>query len=337
MRKFLIAVVLMLGVFFILTRLVEMQAILETLQRGDWRYIFIALIIQGIWFFVVAGTFRAIYRAIGINERLEVLVLTAASANFTNIVAPSAGVSGAAIFITQARKHGYSTARATVAGALFILSDYLGFLFVLALGLVVLVRRNNLTSVEIVASSILVSIALVLAILLYLGMKSERSLSSALAWMSRLVNKLVKPMFKREYLSEKRAREFARDAALGLQEIRERPQGMLQPILFALINKGLLIAILWCVFLAFKVPVSSGTLIAGFSVSYLFMIVSPTPAGIGVVEGFLTVALSSMYVPLSDATVITLAYRGITFWIPLFIGMLAFRWTSRGDKIPTAE
>ena len=85
------------------------------------------------------------------------------------------------------------------------------------------------------------------------------------------------------------------------------------------------------------VPVSAGTLIAGFSISYLFMIVSPTPAGIGVVEGFLTVALSSMYVPLSDATVITLAYRGITFWIPLFIGLLAFRWTSRADKITTVE
>ena len=337
MRKFIIAVVLMLGVVFILSRLVEMQTVLETLREGDWRFIFIALMLQGGWFFIVAATFRAIYRIIGIDEKLEVLVLVAASANFTNIVAPTAGVSGAAVFINQARRRGYSTARATVAGALFILSDYLGFLCVLALALVVLIRRNNLTTVEIVASSILVFLATVLAILLLLGMKSETSLGAALAWNARMVNKLVRPILKREYLSEKRAREFAHDAAQGLQEIRKRPQAMLLPILFALINKSLLITILLCVFLAFKVPVSAGTIIAGFSLGYLFLIVSPTPAGIGVVEGFLPVALSSMYVPLSAATVITLAYRGITFWIPLFFGILAFRWTNRADHVSTVE
>jgi hypothetical protein len=65
--------------------------------------------------------------------------------------------------------------------------------------------------------------------------------------------------------------------------------------------------------------------IAGFSTAYLFTIVSPTPAGIGFVEGSLTLALRSMYVPLSDAAFITLAYRAVTFWLPLLFGMLALR------------
>jgi hypothetical protein len=78
-------------------------------------------------------------------------------------------------------------------------------------------------------------------------------------------------------------------------------------------------------FLAFGTEISIGTLVAGFSIGYLFLIVSPTPAGVGFVEGGLTLALTSLSVPLGAAAVITLAYRGITFWLPLLLGMLAFR------------
>ena len=32
-----------------------------------------------------------------------------------------------------------------------------------------------------------------------------------------------------------------------------------------------------------------------------------------------------MYIPFSAAAIVTLAYRGFTFWIPLLVGMVAFR------------
>ena len=42
-------------------------------------------------------------------------------------------------------------------------------------------------------------------------------------------------------------------------------------------------------------------------------------------EGVLTVTLRSLNVPLGSAAVITLAYRGFTFWLPLLFGIVAFR------------
>ena len=74
--------------------------------------------------------------------------------------------------------------------------------------------------------------------------------------------------------------------------------------------------VLVSVFLAFQVPFSAGTIIGGFAITYLFLIVSPTPSGIGIIEGIMPLALSSLRVPWSQAVIITLAYRGITFWIP---------------------
>jgi len=78
-------------------------------------------------------------------------------------------------------------------------------------------------------------------------------------------------------------------------------------------------------FLAFGTPVTAGQLIAGFSIAYLFVIISPTPAGIGIVEGLLTFALNSLAVPIEAAAVITLAFRGYTFWLPFLLGMISFQ------------
>jgi uncharacterized membrane protein YbhN (UPF0104 family) len=65
---------------------------------------------------------------------------------------------------------------------------------------------------------------------------------------------------------------------------------------------------------------------------YLFLIVSPTPSGIGIVEGALTLMMYSMFIPLLIARDITLAFRGITLYIPLLVGMITFRYLVREAK-----
>jgi uncharacterized protein (TIRG00374 family) len=329
MRKFIFAVVLMLTIVFIIGQFAELQSLVETVQKGDWRYLALALIIQTAWLLCLAASYQAIFHSMGVEEKVGNVLVIATAANFINVVAPSAGMSGVAVFIAEARRRNYSPARVAIAGVLFVLFDYLGFICVLTLGLFVLIRRNHLSMVEVTASAILVCIAVVLASLLFLGMKSEEALGRALSWMTRLVNRLVRPFLHREYLSEHRAKDFAHDAAEGLLELRREPHNMLIPAGLALVNKALLISILLFVFLAFKVDVSAGTLVASFSIGYLFLIVSPTPAGLGFVEVALTIALRSMYVPLEAAAVITIVYRGITFWIPLLFGMITFRLLGR--------
>lgn len=332
MRKFVFAVVLLLGIVFIIGRFAELQSLIETVQRGDWHYLILALIIETAWIMNLAASYHTIFNAMGIDEKVENVLLIATAANFATVAAPSVGMSGIAVFISEARRRNFSTARAAIAGALQVFFDYLGFIVMLFLGLIVLIRRNNLTTIEIVSSVILVTIAIVFFCLLYLGVRSGDALGKALAWMARLVNRLVYPFTHRQYLSEDRAHEFAHDAAEGLCELRRKPRNILLPAGLALVNKILLVSILFFVFLAFKVPVSAGTIVAGFSIGYLFVIASPTPAGLGIVEGVMTIYLRSMYVPWGDAAVITLVYRGFTFWVPLLVGMIAFRMLGRSTS-----
>jgi len=303
----------------------ELEQTVETLQRGNLWYLLLALLIQVGWFFLVGITYRSLYRLLGMRESILNLTQVAAAATFVNVVMPTAGVGGIAVFVNAARKHGHSTGKVTLAATLFLLFDQAAFLAVLALGMLVLFRRNDLDVSEVLAALLLLTIASLLAIALYLGSRSVNAMGNFLARLARLVNAILRPFIRRDYLREERAYEFAHEMADGLASLPHRPRGLLKPLLLAFLNKGLLICILLCAFLSFQVPYSPGTIIGGFAIGYLFMIVSPTPAGIGVVEGVLPLALKSLRVIWSQAVVITIVYRAMTFWVPLGIGALAFR------------
>ena len=327
MRNFILAVALLFGVIFIAGHFSEMERVWNTLQKGDWRFILLGLLLAVAWLVNIALSYKKIFHAVGIDEKLTRLTILSAASTFINTVAPSAGIGGMTIFITDARQKGKSGARTMVAGALYVIYDYLGFFLLLGLGLLVLFRRNNLSMTEIIASGILLLICGGMSFLLYLGFKSEEALADALEWLARTGNRIY-GLFsrKKERFSVEMARGFAHDAVEGIAEMRRSPTDLIYPFLLAISNKGILLVIFYLMFQAFQVPVSIGTLVAGTSLAYLFLIVSPTPSGVGVVEGILTLALRSMFVPGNDALVITLAYRGVTFWFPLIIGGLAFRW-----------
>ncbi len=329
MKTFFAALVLLLAFYFFLTRAADVEQVLLTLQRGDWGWITLALVVHAAWILNIGSHLRALYRLLGIDEKITRLSMLGTGAAFVNTIAPSAGMSGMVVFITDSRQRGLPTSRVTAAAALYVLYDYLAFIAVLGLGIAVLIRRNQLGATEVTASVILVSIALALTLVLYMAMRSSDRLGRSLAWIATKTNNVLRPFIRREYLSPSRAHEFAHDIGDGLSEIPKRPSGLLLPFALALSKQALLITIFFLMFLAFQQSFSVGTLIAGYSIGYLFLIVSPTPSGIGFVEGAMTLTLASFRIPLAAAGLITLAYRGITLWLTILYGAVSFRYLNR--------
>ena len=332
MRKFVFSLVIFLGAAFVFLSFSELESILRTLRQGNFWFILIAVLIQLGWLFVAGLIFQALYRALGMDDTVYRFSLLAAAALFINIVTPSAGVGGVAVFISEARRNGQSVGKVTVANMLYLFLDYLVFLFVLALGLIVLFRRNDLGPTELAASGVMLAIAAGLGIMLYLGARSAEALGNALAKLAHLINRMLNLFIHRDYLSETRAHEFAHEMADDLKSLPEKVHTLSTPFFYSFVSKVLLMCILLSVFLAFQVPFTAGTIIGGFAISYLFLVVSPTPSGVGIVEGIMPLALSSLRVPWSEAVIITLAYRGITFWLPLGAGAVAFRMLERENR-----
>lgn len=336
MRKFVFILILFLGVVFVFLSFSELEQIVLTLQESNWIFLAFAFFFECVWLYNTAVTYAALYRLVDMEEKRGRLLLLALAANFVNVVAPSAGIGGMAIFLDSARRRGLPTGRVTVVGVLYVLYDYAAFLCVLALGLIVLFRRNNLNAGELTATAILLLIALAVAMILLLAYKSSEQLGKVLAWLAKGVNAVARPFIRhhRDYLDVEKAHFFAREVAEGVDIIRGKRKEFVWPFLFALNNKALLICVLAFTFLALGTPFSVGTLVGGFSIGYLFFIVSPTPSGVGVVESVLPVALAGLRVRWAAAVLITLVYRAVTFWFPLAVGAVAFRLLQR-EPAPT--
>ena len=325
MKKVFVFIVLFLGVIVVAFSFSELETILFTLRKAHLSFFLLALVIQFFWFVSSGRMYQSIFHLLGVHEDVFTLSRIATAANFINVVAPTAGAGGVALFAAEAHRRGHPTGKVTVAAALFLLLDQAAFLIILALGLIILVRRNDLDAGEITASLFLFGIAATYATVLYIGYRSAERLGNLLAKFVRLINRIVHFFRRENYLSEERAHAFAHEIADGFSGLTEKPISLIRPVLWGIFDKGLLMLILVCSFLAFEVPFSGGTIIAGFSIAYLFLIVSPTPSGIGIVEGIMPVALSSLNVNWSQSVVITLLYRAVTFWFPLAVGAWAFR------------
>jgi phosphatidylglycerol lysyltransferase len=199
-------------------------------------------------------------------------------------------------------------------------ADFSAFTLILIFGLIFLFRQHDLKSYEIVASIILFGLTLGLCSVLLLGLWRPESLRSLLGWFRRQVNRLG-ALFKRpeiitESWVEKNASEFAQAAAA----IAAHPAGLVRIFLFVMAAHLLDVMTLYVVFLAFRQPIQFGALITGYAMGILFLIVSITPMGIGVVEAVMALVFTSLGIPAPIATTISLAYRGLTFWLPVVLG-----------------
>jgi len=124
-------------------------------------------------------------------------------------------------------------------------------------------------------------------------------------------------------LSEDWALKTAEEFNQAALAVAEHPSRLIRTIFVAFLAHLLDLTTLYILFLTFHQPVGFGTLIAGYAVGILFWIVSITPQGIGVVEGMMALTFTSLGITGSVATTVVLAFRGLTFWMPMLLGFFA--------------
>ena len=91
-------------------------------------------------------------------------------------------------------------------------------------------------------------------------------------------------------------------------------------MLWALVAHLVNAASLYAMFLAFRTPVTVGPLLAGYAIGQMFVIIAPTPQGVGFVETLTPFVFARFGISGAVATVVVLAYRGLSFWLPLLVG-----------------
>lgn len=325
-RKIFLAVVSLLALAYIVFSITELEHILSALRQSKPVYLAVAAGVEAMLLLNTTATFWALYRLEDLHQSKKSLLLSVTAATFVNIVTPSYGIGGLAVFIDEARQYKLSTGRVLVAGILYVIYEFISLFLALSIGFVFLARLGKLNLAELLAAGFLVALAVAIGTGLMVGFHSTRKLGDILAWFTRGINRLARPLLHRELLEIQSAYTFSNDLTEGLEILRNaKPGQILLPLVFTVLNKILLILALAMAFLAMGWAVSPTTLVAGFSVGHLFVYASPTPSGIGFVDSILPLALNSLAVPLPQAVLVTLIYRAVTLWLPLILGAAALR------------
>lgn len=326
MRKsWLLWLLTILFAWFLLTHRQELEQLGRTVAGGHWQWLLVAFGLQLLYYVAYTGVYQSAFATVEVHSSLwELLPVTYASL-FANLAAPTGGMAGAALFVDEVTRRGQSRVRATVGVLLMLVIDFgvLNLLILASLG--VLWVKRDLKLYEVGAALMLFLFVIGMAAALTFGLWRPLWLRAGLDWIQRQVNRVGAWVRRPHLLDEEWSARNADEFQIAAQAMRTRPWSLLWTTLVALVAHALDLASLYVLFLAFDQPVGGGVLLVGYAMTLLFGIVSPTPNGIGIVEGIMPVIYTSLGLPLATATVISLTFRGFTFWLPMLAGFFLLR------------
>src|SRR3972149_8603995 len=193
MRKLILAAVFLFAVLFLVTRTADIAQVAETFRRGAPHWLLLAIAVHLVSILSNGAVLRALYRLLGLKEGVGRLMMLWCSSVFFTTVTSSGGWGGMAVFVTDGRKRGLPGARVTVASAMYYLYDFVSALLVVAVGLIVLLRRGQLDPGEVLASVVLAVYAILLGTWLILAWRSPGRLAAVLTRGGAFINRLVRP------------------------------------------------------------------------------------------------------------------------------------------------
>jgi phosphatidylglycerol lysyltransferase len=312
-------------VWVVVANFTEVQLLARTFAQGRWQLILAALAVQIIYYIVFTASYQAAFHAVEVQSHLWNLIPVTLGSLFVNVVAPAGGAGGAALFVDDAKRHNQSPARATAGTLLQLIADFSSFTLVLIIGLIYLSTQHDMQPYEILAAFILLGFTVGLSGILMLGLWRPALLQRLLGWLQRSANRLAVHFKHAPLLADDWPDTNAADFISAASAIANHPLRLVRTWSLALAAHFLDITCLYILFMAFNQPILVGPLLAGYAMGVLFWVVSITPQGIGVVEGVMSLVYTSLGVPSGIATTVSLAFRGLTFWLPLTLGFVLLR------------
>jgi glycosyltransferase 2 family protein len=229
------------------------------------------------------------------------------------------------LIVSEVEQRGMSRTEALLMNVLYFVLDYAAFLTVLALGLLYLSIFHDLQPYELVAAFCLFVMVAASVVLLIVAILRPAATGAWVAGVGMRASRWWAALRRLPPPSGEQVAGFVTHWEASVNLLRQGGRKLFPPLLHAFGIPLIQLLMLALLFLAFRTPVSPGVLVAGYAVGTLLTIIAITPAGLGPVEGVMILTYSSLGVQAETATLVTLVYRGFTFWLPLTAGFLAMR------------
>lgn len=304
----------------------ELSDTIRLLSTGSWIFLLAVIGLQVLSIFNKGALYHSVYDFFGARDTLRRLTLLALSSNFVNLVAPTAGLSGMAIFISEAEHQGMSKSRAIFVNIFTYFLIYAVFTIVLLFGLFYLFFNHQLQKYILLSAGILFGMIVVILAAIIIALEGAARVKNVIGLVARVVNFIAGFLQRRKVIIKHTdVHIMSQEVHESISILRRKIKALWLPVVHVALMEAIDILTLYYLFLAFKYPIYPGALITLYSVGVLFSLVSITPNGLGIVEATMILVATGLGIPVELATVVVIGYRIVTFWLPFVSGYFGFR------------
>lgn len=297
----------------------EAAQVWRACAAGQPGWLWLAALIQLLFQLNFALLWVAACRLVEVDFPLRRVLPVMFASLALNVLAAGSGV---VLFLDDAVRRGESGARVAAAAVLVRVSDFVTFALLLAAAFGYLWGHHDLQAYELVAGGGLLLVIAGWSALLLLAVARPSWLERLLARVQRAVGWGAAKVRRESPLAADWATRSTAEYVAAGRLCTRRPLALAPIFGLAMLAHLVDLGCVAALFRAFGEPVAPGALLAGFCIGVLFWIVALTPQGIGVVEGTMALVYASLGTPAATATAIALAFRGLTFWLPLAVGFV---------------
>jgi glycosyltransferase 2 family protein len=330
MKKFLFRLSLIVGilavfVYYISKNIGTIESTVHVTFSQSVGYMLAAFALSATAFFFMVVMNQTVFAMMGIRRTKIEMFLLQVSSLAANVLVPSSGVSVAILFAADAKKHGESEAAAVTAAILSLMSDYISIAVLLIFAMFFLNRAGSLELRVVIPSLSFLAITGGMYWLIYSAGKNKPTLKRFLDWAKRVTNKVLIPFHKKIESTETTIDKFIDELENAYMAISKDKTNLFKAVGAISVSHFMYLAAIYVLFFSLGIEPLYRVLLSGYAIGMMFVVISPTPNGVGFVEGSMVLAYGSLGIPGAAAATVTLIYRGFSFWLPLLIGFLALQ------------
>jgi uncharacterized protein (TIRG00374 family) len=314
----LLFIVLVIVFFWVaVNHLNETKEIFSVLIEGKWYWVTLAVLCQLIFYPFYARFVEFVFNIFKVDFKYNKILPIYIASKFTDIVLPIATVGKIAIFVRNGKKNDITPINIGIGMAFTQIIDLIAFVSLSLIIIYFLYLFGEPRTYLLITSLILAVIVISFTALVVATSKSNKPFTNTFKWIAKKVARIAGQ--KRIDFDEVRSifNEVAKDLDAGGKKIWPAFGIGVCTHLINIITLGL-------IYLAFSPNFNILAVLATYIAGLLFTVISITPQGVGVAETIMVTTLHSFGMDLSVSAVITMAYRGLLYWLPLFPGFYFF-------------
>lgn len=325
MRSLIFWLLLLAFGWFVYDHQTEAVQILAILETSDWRWLSLVILCVLGHYLAYAKLFQVGFSLVNFSNTIPEIYRLLFAALAINVVTPTGGTATTILFMDYASTKGASSGKAGASTTIIHLAR-LTVLTLLTIGIYLyLAAVNRLFLYQIIGSIALMVGFLYFSAFLWLGYRFPVAFHRFIDAFRHVINAITRTLLRKEVVTKEWVELNTAEYSAAARLMADNPWFFAEMLGLALAMYAIDLVAFSLTLIAFGQHLPLMAIVSTYLIGMLFWVASPTPQGIGVVEGVMSIMLIGYGLDPILATSITLAFRGLTFWVPLLIGIIVLR------------